>query len=214
MKRSLNSELSLGGDLKRRNSSLFSIATMMEDSDLRRRPSEILDSKRLMDSYISREVSLSSNVATEEGTSASDHDFFIEDDADTASALLNHPFETIVVAAPESLVSLVRHAAVETGDMKTGLFFESSPNHADRHNRLHKERPLRVTSVQDALRKAGFEERCAWIGEEKSLDQDTNDGTICSPERKFLQDEDFLRVHLPGYMQRYVAQHAGSMCDV
>lgn len=178
----------------------------MEDSSgLRRRPSEVLDSNRLMDSYISREVSLSSNVATEESTNASDNDFFIEDDEDTASALLNHPFETIVLAAPDSLVSLVRPAAVDTGDMKTGLIFESSPNHADRHNRLHKERPLRVTSVQDALRKRGFEERCAWIGEDKSLDQDTNDGTMCSPERKFLQDEDFLRVHLPGYMQRYVS---------
>ena len=92
----------------------------------------------------------------------------------------------------------------DQGDCRTGIVFEAGSDHYDRHSRLHKERPLRVTSVMDALKKAGNDlyDRCCVLGED---DSESSAGelmpTSCSAT-SFLDDDDFLRVHLPGYMKR------------
>jgi hypothetical protein len=82
----------------------------------------------------------------------------------------------------------------EPGDLRTGIVFEAGTKHFDRHNRMHKERPVRVTSVMDALQKSDIREKYVL------LDDDVQDS---SPEQEFLEDDDYLQVHLPGYMKRY-----------
>ena len=101
-------------------------------------------------------------------------------------------------------------------DNKTGVVFESGSKHFDRHNRFHKERPIRITAIQDYLTNAKSTvdnektilERCHLMQShgdgEKDDDADTaavsNSGK--TPEEMWLDDHDYLRVHLPGYMQR------------
>jgi hypothetical protein len=84
----------------------------------------------------------------------------------------------------------VTHAESE-GDLRTGIVAEIGSKHS---SRFHKERPLRVTSIIEALEKSEGDlyERCCILGDAAS-----------DPAKSFLDDdEDFLRVHLPGYMQR------------
>ena len=81
-----------------------------------------------------------------------------------------------------------------TGDLRTGIIAESGSKHNDRQNRFHKERPQRVTSIIEALEKSEGDlyQRCCILGDAAS-----------DPAKSFLDDdEDYLRVHLPGYMQR------------
>jgi hypothetical protein len=81
-----------------------------------------------------------------------------------------------------------------TGDLRTGIVAESGSKHTDRQNQFHKERPQRVTSIIEALEKAEGDlyQRCCILGDAAS-----------DPAKSFLDDdEDYLRVHLPGYMQR------------
>lgn len=79
-------------------------------------------------------------------------------------------------------------------DCRTAVVFEAAEKHFDRHNKFHKERPARILSVRDCLSKTtsstekSILERCHDISNENSR-------TSC------LGEEDFLRVHLPGYMQ-------------
>ena len=91
-------------------------------------------------------------------------------------------------------------------DLRTGVIFEAGQDHFDRRNKFHKERPLRVTSVRDALIQSdlGFAKRCAIFkdGTTNQDDNDDQDATQTSPEQAFLDDDDYLRSHLPGYMQR------------
>lgn len=164
--------------------------------------------------------------------SNSDNDFFIADEDEEISNSLLNPFqataappiinstatlppeehvlaaqsqEAITTTKVQPIVSAtdVEQKKVQTSYMKTGVVFEASAQHFDRHNRFHKERPLRVTSIYDALIKAGFNQQCTLF---ESLIEQQNDTltTDTSPEMDFLNDDDFLRVHLPGYMQRYV----------
>jgi hypothetical protein len=80
------------------------------------------------------------------------------------------------------------------GDLRTGIVAESGSKHTDRQNLLNKERPLRVTSIIEALEKSEGDlyQRCCILGDAAS-----------DPAKSFLDDdEDYLRVHLPGYMQR------------
>ena len=101
---------------------------------------------------------------------------------------------------------------IQTNDNRTGIIFESGSKHFDRHNRLHKERPIRITAVQNYLTEAKsvnhvdktIHERCVLL---ESL---SSDESKCihvaeskkTPEELWLDDFDYLRVHLPGYMQR------------
>ena len=87
-----------------------------------------------------------------------------------------------------------------SNDLRSGIVFEAGFNHYDRHNRLHKERPIRITSIMDHLKKEGNDiySRCCVLGKEE-------DDSRMSPTQSavdFLEDEDYLRVHLPGYMKR------------
>jgi histone deacetylase 6 len=172
---------------------MFSIATLMEDGD----PEHELGSSApdIMASHSNKDASSHPrqvSLETEEYASLSD-DFFIEDAEEEAD--LPSPFKTIVATSKEETVTLVVSPFVDTGDGKTGIVFEASPQHFDRHNHFHKERPLRVTSIHDALVKAGIHERCTLFEQNTEL-------SSTSPEMNFLNDEDFLRVHLSGYMQR------------
>jgi hypothetical protein len=86
---------------------------------------------------------------------------------------------------------------------KTGIVQEDGALHFDRHNRLHKERPARVTSIMQALESSSLLGHCCTLrsrpnSNDKYVENDSN------AAMHFLNDEDYLRVHLPGYMQRYV----------
>jgi hypothetical protein len=84
----------------------------------------------------------------------------------------------------------------KNNDLRSGLVFEAGSNHYDRHSRLHKERPLRITSIMDFLKRGenAVYPRCCVLGEDNSK---TSQSVTA-----FLNDEDYLRVHLPGYMKR------------
>ena len=98
---------------------------------------------------------------------------------------------------------------ITSEDHKTGLVFEAGSKHYDRHNRFHKERPLRITAVQDYLSKAKpvndnektVFDRCHLLDSRGGKDVEGGNENK-SPEELFLDDHDYLRVHLPGYMQR------------
>jgi len=102
-----------------------------------------------------------------------------------------------------------KQVSTNSNDHLTGLVFESGSKHFDRHNRFHKERPLRVTSVHDYLAKAKPAEDEKQTIFDRCQVLDSRGGHYCvdvdskrSPEELWLDDHDYLRVHLPGYMQR------------
>jgi acetoin utilization deacetylase AcuC-like enzyme len=94
---------------------------------------------------------------------------------------------------------------------RTGLIFESSPNHYDRYNRYHKERPLRIDSLQDYLLQQstfGFSQRCILLSLDKndetpSVDLDDSVSEDDETTGFRLQETDFLRVHLHSYLERF-----------
>lgn len=99
------------------------------------------------------------------------------------------------------------------GDNRTGLIFEAGSKHFDRHNRMHKERAIRVTAVQDYLlakakskvydNEKTIYERCQLLQSHARDDVDRREESNSkTPEELYLDDHDYLRVHLPGYMQR------------
>ena len=101
------------------------------------------------------------------------------------------------------------------GDNRTGLIFEAGSKHFDRHNRMHKERAIRVTAVQDYLlakakskvydNEQTIYERCQLLQRHARDDDDVDrreESNSKTPEELYLDDHDYLRVHLPGYMQR------------
>jgi hypothetical protein len=78
-------------------------------------------------------------------------------------------------------------------DSRIGIVVEAGTKHFDHKNRLHQERPIRVTAIAEALQSNGLLERCCVIDMDSSEQQQAE---------TFLQDDDYLRVHLPGYIQR------------
>lgn len=101
------------------------------------------------------------------------------------------------------------------GDNRTGLIFEAGSKHFDRHNRMHKERAIRVTAVHDYLlakakskvydNEKTIYERCQLLQRHARDDDDVDrreESNSKTPEELYLDDHDYLRVHLPGYMQR------------
>jgi hypothetical protein len=184
--------------LKRRGSSLFSIETINES-----RPSSELNltlqdtsSIRFQDTAHTRIVSFSSPYATETEVSST-NGFFIDEDSDDDENIKLVPTflpSTLVQKTEECVTTEVETKPLEEpGDLRTGIVFEAGAKHFDRHNRMHKERPLRVTSVMDALRNSDIQEKYVL------LEDDVEDS---SPEQYFLEDDDYLEVHLPGYMKR------------
>lgn len=129
------------------------------------------------------------SIATNESVSLSD----VADKLDEDVTKTN-PHPAIVVSLiPEPIVSV--NSSFRNRDCKTGIVFEESSLHFDPHNQFNKEQPLRVSSIHQALVKAGIHHRCALFENGLSL-------PLHCPESALLNDDDFLRVHLPGYMQR------------
>mmetsp|Transcript_5366 Transcript_5366/g.12190 ORF Transcript_5366/g.12190 Transcript_5366/m.12190 type:complete len:596 (-) Transcript_5366:175-1962(-) len=91
--------------------------------------------------------------------------------------------------------------ATQSYDNRTGLIFESGTKHFDRHNRFHKERPLRITAVHDYLANAKPADDEKTIFERCRL-MEGRGGEDDVTAKLWLDDHDYLRVHLPGYMQR------------
>ena len=196
--------------LKRRSSSLFSIETMDQS-----RPSSGLNLALQDTSVISfqdeahkRIVSLSSLYVTTTETEVSSTDgFFIEEESDDeTNNKLERSFVSVFPTTETSNNECVRRTKVERmitpsveepGDcLRTGIVFHAGTNHFDRHNRMHKERPVRVTSIMEALQTSDIQNKYILLNE-------TNvEESSSSPETLFLADEDYLQVHLPGYMRR------------
>mmetsp|Transcript_5661 Transcript_5661/g.7082 ORF Transcript_5661/g.7082 Transcript_5661/m.7082 type:complete len:585 (-) Transcript_5661:293-2047(-) len=101
----------------------------------------------------------------------------------------------------------------ESPYFRTGVIFESGEQHYDRYNRCHKERPLRITTVKKHLEGVEvIKTNCSvfgYLNEPTSADRVEN----LSPERAFLDDDDYLRVHLPGYMKRLDRLSNCACCD-
>ena len=224
MKRRIYSDHSIGADLKKRSSSLFSIATIVDDVEKNERNEEqpFLNSDEEGDHVSAPNgVSVSSASSSPPSMAGTDWDgFFIdteeeeqtdEEENDLAHGVSGPSFFPIhslrkvkTLREPPSNASSsmtipaksVESPIAANKDLRTGVVFEAGSKHFDRQNRYHKERPLRVASVRDALTQSEekFQERC-------TLFQEDFDSTT-GPERAFLDDEDFLRVHLPGYMKR------------
>jgi hypothetical protein len=104
-------------------------------------------------------------------------------------------------------IAIAAAAAVQGGgggDFRTGLVFETGVGHYDRKNRFHKERPQRITAIRDALKAAddGAYNRCQIMGLGENNDEPPSAAVPTASTTKFVDDSDFLRVHLPGYMRR------------
>lgn len=200
MKRRITSDHSFS--LKRRSSSLslFSIETIDQS-----RPSSELNLSLHDTSAISfqdaahkRIVSLSSPyVTTTETESSSTDGFFVDEESDDENSKLVPSFLPVIPVekSDECMSTKVETKPLEEpGDLRTGIVFNAGAQHFDRHNRMHKERPLRVTSIMEGLRNSDIQEK--YILLEDHVEES-------SPEKIFLEDEDYLQVHLPGYMKRY-----------
>ena len=99
-------------------------------------------------------------------------------------------------------------------DNRTGLIFESSTDHYDIYNRLHKERPLRVESTRTYIleeSKHDLRKRCVLLPDVSSRDGSGSDyervGDKVKMKRKLrlLDEDDYHLVHRPGYIQRLSA---------
>jgi hypothetical protein len=217
MKRSIDSSSNLK-PLKRANSSLFSIATLVDDESN-------VDSELDGGLKIEEKPARSARGKTRTVSRASDLPLQIgelddEPPEEVASSCSDSESESSPDFATENLdlCQEINQAAVSSGlqtasgaaastkalqseDLRTGLIFESAVNHYDRCNKLHKERPARVTSVHDYLSKQKAQDGRQTIFERC---QRKKQGEVESTgdEGMFLQDDDYLRVHLPGYMQR------------
>jgi len=191
MKRRITSDRSIGGALKRRSSSLFSIDTINDTPS--RPPSEVNLTSNLKlekDTTIHVKAISFTPDATETEVSSSDG-FYIDEESDEETG--NH--KLIPTFPSESKIeSTIDAKPIEpSGDLRTGIVFEAGSKHFDRHNRLHKERPVRVTSIMEALQKSSIRDKFT------ILEEDVEES---SSEKVFLDDEDYLQVHLPGYMKR------------
>ena len=198
MKRGPESEPSL--PLKRRSSSLFSISAVpVQDED----GQQDIQEPNLKPAALSNDIASSNSSlkqvrnalisptatpppfinAADDDSSSSEEGLFIEE---TSSKPLH--LQSSETALPPTEVQTQN---APPGDHRTGVIFEDGSRHFDRHNRLHKERPIRVQSIQEALEKNLIISRCKPV---ETLESAAN----------FLNDDDYLRVHLPGYMQRNV----------
>lgn len=98
----------------------------------------------------------------------------------------------------------IKRCLPATNENRTGLVFESGLDHFDRHNKLHKERPSRIQAVEDYLKnikkmdgEKSLPDRCQLLKSCGWFQDDVDEKS----EGLWLSDYDYLRVHLPGYMQ-------------
>ena len=106
------------------------------------------------------------------------------------------PICTII--EPEAIIDIETKAkgvnSLRNLDLRTGICFNIGEGHFNKAIRLHQEWPMRITSVLNHLRNVPrLKERCALFGEKLPVRKDIE---------VFLNDDGYLRVHLPGYMRR------------
>ena len=238
MKRSCQSEpnLNLGGRLKRRTSSVFSISTTVDECDvvdslkeegggndqaaheqtlLKQPASSSLLSKSQSALVISPDatpllptISLLGPQNDESLSSEDDEGFFIDEEPTTTSA------STMDIAGDKNTqVNLPT-------DLRTGIIFEGGELHFDSKNRFHKERPARIQAIRQVLMERSSSKdknnqqptllsRC----HELCFSNDTVGQDKQSTAMDFLNDEDYLRVHLPGYLQRLDRISSCTCCE-
>lgn len=211
--------------LKRANSSLFSISTVLE-SDGEQDPHLDVDAVKQIGQQDVRapipsfsEMHLHSSSLSSLDEKSDDcklgrssfgkHDLSPREDKGFIVAVEASRFEG--ENQPNNTIT-----STVSSDHRTGLVFEASELHFDRNSRYHKERSLRITSVMRHLseqcievmnnaetvcskpsRRISVMERCVIQTSGSSPDDESH----CS-ERYVLNDEDYLRVHLPGYLRR------------
>ena len=199
MKRRSDSDPAIGS-IKRVNSCVSSVAFIagLMDGDVTLRKSEpcITDLQATAEDAVCHLQQVS--VATDESASSTDN-FFVEDSEEDIAIDLG-PIKRIMISSRTEA-----SASVNLGDYKTGVVFADSSLHIDLRNRFHPERPLRVTTIHDTLVEAGIHERCTLFELEQELPSR-------SSESAFLNNDDFLRVHLPGYLQR-LEKLSGCTCQ-
>lgn len=147
--------------LRKRISSLFSIPSVRDDDD---DPEVVEEHKH-------------ENSGTDTGTVI----FFDEEDG---------MMRSLERREPESSKTYLPSVSLDASDKtptkyQTGLVIESGNLHYDRSNRLHKERPLRIETVVETLKREGVYDQC-----------------IPLKDRIQLEDEDYYQTHMYGYMYR------------
>jgi len=208
MKRAIDSEAAL--PLKRRASSLFSIATIVEDEEDNTELKELIEKKILKNDRLPATKSDDSpcpvtetppTLSVTESCSelASDEEGLYFDEEEPPIITKDRDIKTFLpnmgpLASKKVIVEGVDWKEPK-GDLKTGIVFESGSKHFDRSNRFHKERPLRVISIMETLQSSEeLKSRYCLLGD---------DGDSASESATaFLDDDDYLRVHVPGYLQR------------
>lgn len=198
--------------LKRANSSLFSIATLVDQVDCSGASSSSAEDRAISGLAGGR---LDGGGAEEESSACDDDgddlappDDFASSSCSSSDVGEQEDDENDLVGSASSAQHAPIRSTPERSDNRTGLVFESGSRHFDRHNRLHKERPLRITAVRDYLAKAKPKENEQTVYERcQLLEGRGEDGTAIEESRKtpegiWLDDDDYLRVHLPGYMRR------------
>jgi hypothetical protein len=192
-------EEDLPPSLKKRASSLFSISTAVEDDtgllEERRISVDAADDGMKRSAPYARGTPATGAVrppSTSTEESSEDVGLCIDED-ETISALAEANVAAVGVCVSGTLGAAKATNMPVMECLNTGLVHEASSGHYDKSNPYHKEKPSRVLSVMDAL-----ENGQDWILERcRSLGSTASDDAV-----KFLDDEDYMRVHLPGYMQR------------
>ena len=111
------------------------------------------------------------------------------------------PFKLPIIESLPTLLTLSTEASTEESSddlsvvrARTGLVYHVGEQHVDPHGR-QRERPNRITGVWQALQSNLLSQCC--VSGSSNCSNHAADAAAA-----FLQDEDYLRVHLPGYMQR------------
>lgn len=189
MKRRLTSSSQENFGIKKKASSLFSIATLDESSQDDEGGDIVL-------CLPIEKLSTSITPIDKDG-------FFIEDeDENYQNVIKTFPFAEIqnIFSASHiqnedgAVATVTLNMKQELGDFRTGLVIEVGSRHFDHNNRFHKERSQRIVSILDALKIDGTFKRCSVLNDESMKTYNS--------EEAFLNDDDYLRVHRPGYMRR------------
>ena len=158
MKRRSESEASLPRHLKRANSSVFSISTIVEQDTASnvvdgepaepmtpQPPPPPLQPPTASAARYSCSEALDGGFYVEDGGDDNDND---NNDDERADANVLDTSSCLPVLSPSRKTKKKR---TRDDDNVTGVIFESSDGHCDRNNRLHKERPQRIVSIKDHL---------------------------------------------------------------
>mmetsp|Transcript_21986 Transcript_21986/g.63051 ORF Transcript_21986/g.63051 Transcript_21986/m.63051 type:complete len:557 (+) Transcript_21986:69-1739(+) len=220
MKRRSESDASLR-HLKRANSSVFSIATIVHDTSNEQEGGDEATRTDSFESQTAKQIPVVGKPLSQQPSqsplSLEMAGFFVEsgnnydagdgDGNDDDSGCGKG--DTLDTSSYLPVLSPSRKAKKSpfADDNATGVIFESSDGHYDRINRLHKERPLRITSVSQYLTRPdaphNIAQRCKIFGDANVVyKREVIDGTIATSVDQFLDDDDYLRVHLAGHMQR------------